>query len=314
MQAALFVAFFVTKLHPPSVTMSKKPSKASKDLSMDELMDMIERADSHRLSGQCSPGPELGWQSPSTREKRHTLTVIGNPEPRSRAESPVSRLSAASANQRSDSPASFFGEGIDELADQHPMLQQYSWYAEALTRGEAETRLSMSDEGTFLVRKSGNRYALSIKWTQSKSPHWCTHVKITYHPTMLFQLCAADSFESIPEIVEFYGSHLPLFAHRFWPDATLLPPPFTPYQYKKTASTPASPSAQLRSSSSFPKPVAAHNPSPRGSLQSKIQQVINTEHEWHDNSIEGDMANTASASDIFIHISCRVCLRSSNEP
>ena len=82
-------------------------------------------------------------------------------------------------------------------AHAHPQMGVCTWYVGRLSRADAEQMLSLSDEGTLLVRDSGADYALSIKWTQNGSPHWCTHVKITCHPRMLYQLCAVGSSRSI---------------------------------------------------------------------------------------------------------------------
>ena len=48
-----------------------------------------------------------------------------------------------------------------EAAMEDAHLMQYTWYVGAVTRSEAETLLSMSDEGTMLVRASGGDSALS---------------------------------------------------------------------------------------------------------------------------------------------------------
>ena len=121
-----------------------------------------------------------------------------------KAEAKAAHLAPAA---RTDNVSMFSDHGSysSAAAASNAVLGKFPWYVGRASRMDAEQMLSMvrgacglidahstqSDEGTILVRDSGPDHALSVKWTQCGGGHWCTHVKITCHPQLLFQICAA---------------------------------------------------------------------------------------------------------------------------
>ena len=111
----------------------------------------------------------------------------------------------------------------------------FTYHVGECSRSEANKRLHMCRDGTFLVRKSttdGN-HVFSVIWRDNPSKLGTfTHAKIiqSMKDSSMYALADVDAFPTIEDLVAFYQRSPIIFAMRFWPEAEGLQiPPFHPY-------------------------------------------------------------------------------------
>lgn len=92
-----------------------------------------------------------------------------------------------------------------EKVDPNLPLEKQSWYHGAVTRAEAESRLQLCREASYLLRnsESGNsKYSIALKTSQG-----CVHIIVAQTKDNKFTLNQTSGvFCSIPEVIHYYSS------------------------------------------------------------------------------------------------------------
>ncbi|EDQ90453.1 uncharacterized protein MONBRDRAFT_24251 [Monosiga brevicollis MX1] len=196
----------------------------------DTLFNLVILSQASRMDQQRACGPELGGTLVSNKDLGRVKKCAQQDQKREarrhrRANAAASTTKTTNSAQHYTPSASAVGSKLrgrqlPTLPSQRDLLQSFDFYIGDVSRAEANVMLGKCEDGTYLVRRSADRFVVSIIWRDNPNQDAVlTHIRVHTPETAGrrgFGLAERDDFPTMEALVQHYENSPFLFALRFW--------------------------------------------------------------------------------------------------